>query len=212
MAQPDGKVRRPYRIAITTNPVLPAVGHFQIAGDYRFHARQAIGLEYTYMASALHQRLSPDSIPDFFDSWLPATGHRLFLRYKYYPFFNRSKVRVSRFYISAQFMYRQIEWDKVDLSYEENGFVFGKEVRELRQGGRFDVAAGWDIPLGSYFLAGAFVGVGLGTEHIRQFNNFDVDVGGLFPPGQQFINEEADFWRNIIGFRLGLAIGIIIPN
>jgi len=211
MAQPDGKIRRPYRVAITTNPAIVAVGHFQIAADYRFHPRQAIGFEYTYMTSALHQQISPDSIPDLFDSWLPASGHRAFLRYKFYPFFNQSKVRVSRFYVSAQFMYREIRWDKVPLSYTENGFLYEKESEEYRQGGRLDVAFGWDVPLGDYVVVGAFLGGGLGMEHVRQFNLLDYDVGGLFPPGQQFFNDEADYWRNLLDVRLGLAIGVTIP-
>lgn len=212
LAQPDGKVRRPYLFSLTTNPALPAVGHLDIAAEYRMFPRHAIGIEYTSMSRALHQEISPDSIPDFFGSWLEAKGSRFFLRYKVYPFFVQRKVRLSHIYISAQVMYRQIEFPAVEISYFENTHTYTKVVRETRRGGRFDLAIGTDIPLGRYFMVGGYVAVGLGTEHIFQFNTQEYDLNDIIGPERQFFEEEPDFFRNLLGFRTGIVLGVTIPE
>lgn len=212
LAQPDGKVRRPFLASITTNPALPAVGHFGLAADYRMFPRHSIGLEYTGMSRALHQEISTDSLPDFFDSWIDAQGHRFFLRYKVYPFFIDRKVRLSYVYLTAQFMYRTIEFPNVEISYFENTITYYKEVREVRRGGRLDIGIGADIPIGRYFVVGGYAAIGLGTEHIFQFNNQIHDVNDIIGPERQFLLEEPDFFRNLLGFRTGVVLGVAIPE
>lgn len=211
-AQPDGKVKKPFLFSVTTNPALFAVGHAGIAADWRMYPRHAVGLEYTAMGRALHQEISPDSIPDFFGSWIDARGSRFFLRYKVYPFFVRRKVRLSYFYLSAQVMYRQLEFPTVEISYFENTKTYTKEVREFRRGGRFDLAVGADIPIGRYLLLGGYAALGLGTEHIFQYNTQEYDLQGIIGPERQFFEDEPDFFRNLIGMRAGIVLGITLPS
>lgn len=208
--QPDGKIRRPYLLSVTTNPVIPVVGHFNLMVDYRALPRHSFGVEYTQMGRALHLFPSTDSIPTL-DNWLGANGQRFFLRWKTYPFFRARKLRLSRFYLSVQAMYRQIEFERAPISYTELLETYTKEVRERRQGGRLDFVLGSEIPFGGYFIVGAYAGVGLGMERVRQFNLGEFDVGNLSPPGQQFFDEEPDFFRNLISVRAGVVIGFILP-
>ncbi len=210
-AQPDGKVRAPFKVAITTNPAILAVGHIGLAVDYRAFPRHSFGFEYTNMSSALHVVPSPDTIPTL-DNWLDAKGSRFFVRYKLYPFFIPKKVRLSNFYLSAQFMYRRIEFPTAPLEYFELTQTYRKNVNELRTGGRLDILLGTDIPIGDYFIVGGYAGIGLGMERIQQFNLEEMDLTGVPAPGRQFFTDEPDFFRNLISARAGIVLGFTIPN
>lgn len=212
-AQPGGKDKAPFAHAVTTNPALPVVGHFSLAYDYRFNALHSAGIEYTRMGNALYQQeIGPDTIPQFFDSWLPANGNRLMLRYKLYPFYVDRKVRPSYFYFSFQFMYRQIEFPSVEISYFELRQTYRKKVQEIRRGGRLDFVVGADIPIGQYFLVGGYAGLGRGTEHVFQFNLEEHDLTGLTGPERQFLAEEPDYWTNLLDFRCGVVLGFTLPH
>ncbi len=210
-SQPDGKVRAPFRMAVTTNPAIFAVGHAGVAVDYRAFPRHSFGLEFTYMSKALHLVPSPDSIPTL-DNWLDGSGTRFFLRYKVYPFFIPRKVRLSNIYLSAQFMFRRIEFPTAPLEYFELTRTYRKNVNEIRTGGRLDILGGTDIPIGDYFIIGGYVGIGLGMERVQQFNLDDIDLTGIPAPGQQFFKDEPDFFRNLISARAGIVLGFTIPN
>lgn len=210
-SQPDGKVRAPFRVAVTTNPAILAVGHAGLAADVRVFPRHSFGMEFTYMSRALHVIPSMDSIPTL-DNWLDASGARVFVRYKVYPFFIPRKVRLSNFFLSAQFMYRRIEFPEAPIEYFELTQTYRKNVNEIRNGGRLDILAGTDIPIGDYFLIGGYVGIGLGMERIRQFNIDEVDLTDIPAPGQQFFTDEPDFFRNLISARAGIVLGFTIPD
>ena len=209
--QPDGKVRAPFRLAVTTNPAVFAVGHAGLAIDYRAFPRHSFGVEFTTMSRALHLIPSTDSIPTL-DNWLDANGTRIMVRYKYYPIFIPRKVRLSNFYLSAQFMFRKINFPNVPIEYFELTQTYRKDVNEIRTGGRLDILAGTDIPIGNYFLVGGYVGIGLGMERIQQFNINSIEIIDVPAPGQQFLTEEPDYFRNLISLRAGIVIGVIIPS
>jgi|GEM_PF-5037474 len=210
-AQPPGTVRAPFKLAVTTNPAAFVFYHVGVAVDYRHFARHSFGLEYVNMGRALHVIPSPDTIPTL-DNWLAAEGHRFMLRYKAYPFYVDHKARLSRVYLSAQFMWRDIKFGLAPLEYTELLATYRKNVREHRQGGRLDLVIGTDIPVGDYILIGGFTGLGLGMERIRQFNIQEHDLTNVPAPGRQFFNDEPNFTRNLLDLRLGIAIGFMIPN
>lgn len=209
--QPGGKDVPPFSHALTTNPALPVVGHFSLAYDYRFNSKHSVGLDYTRMTRGLYQQVSPDSLPDLFDSWIPANGNRFTVRYKLYPFYVDRKLRPSYFYFSVQFMYRILEFPDVEITYFESLVTYRKRIREVRRGGRLDFVIGMDIPIGDYFLLGGYVGAGRGTEHIFQFNLEEYDLTGVTGPERQFFGDEPDFYGNLLDARAGVVLGITLP-
>lgn len=206
-----GTVRAPFKWAITTNPAAYAFYHVGAAVDYRPFAQHSFGLEYVNMGRALHVIPSMDTIPTL-DNWLAAEGHRFMVRYKAYPFYIDRKARLSRTYLSAQFMWRDIKFGLAPVEHTELLATYRKNVREHRQGGRLDLVIGTDLPVGDYILIGAFTGLGLGMERIRQTNIQEHDLTNVPAPGRQFFKRELDVTRNLLDLRAGIVIGIMIPN